>query len=528
MSKKAKAEIWDKLAAHQKKLKNTHMRDMFAEDPVRFRKFSIDTGAVLLDYSKNIITEKTRTLLLDLLAASDFEKMRAAMFSGARINVTEDRAVLHTALRNVAETPVMLDGKDVMDDVKSVWEKMQNFSEAVESGAWAGFSGEKITDIVHIGIGGSALGADMAIDALKNFHVAKLSCHFVTNVDAIEICDVMRRLNPETTLFLIASKSFTTQETMANAQAARDWIVKHYEGDTAAVTRHFVALSTNKKAVTAFGIDAENMFPFRDWVGGRFSMWSAIGLSVCLMIGFKNFKLLLEGAYDADRHFEKAPPEENIPVMLALVGLWYRNFWDAPCYSVAPYASRLKKFPLWLQQVDMESNGKYVDIHGKTCKNATGPIVFGYPGTDAQHSYFQLMHQGTDMIPADFIGAVKSDHTVDSQHRMLLANMLAQAEALMTGQDSPDEPARFFPGNRPTNTLLVDALTPYTLGWLMAVYEHKIFVQGMIWEINSFDQFGVELGKVLADKILAEAEKGKAGKHDNSTTELFARCFKTS
>jgi len=523
-----KKDIWRDLSAHQKQMQDIRMGDLFAKDKARAEKFTLSYDALTLDYSKNRITTETQTLLLNLLAASGFEEKRAAMFAGERINTTENRAVLHTALRNVAERPMLLDGVDVMPEVIAVWEQMQAFEKEVNAGTWTGFSGKRITDIVNIGIGGSVLGADMVIDALKDFHTGKLRCHFVTNVDATEISDVMRRLDPETTLFLVASKSFTTQETMANARTARDWLVAHYGGDDAAVASHFVALSTNEAAVKDFGIDADNMFPFRDWVGGRYSSWSSIGLVTCLMIGFENFKLLLEGAYMADMHFLKADAADNIPVMLALVGIWYRNFWDAPCYSVVPYASRLKKMPLWLQQVDMESNGKYVTAAGKYVTTATGPIVFGYPGTDAQHSYFQLMHQGTDMIPADFIGILKPAHSVRAQHDMLMANMLAQAEALMLGQESPKDPARYFPGNRPTNTLLLEELTPYTLGLLMAVYEHKIFVQGMVWEINSFDQFGVELGKVLADRILGEATSGETGVHDSSTAELFARCFKKS
>lgn len=523
-----KKDLWRQLAAHQKKMQNSRMGDLFAKDRDRAGKFSITAEQLFLDYSKNLMTGETRSLLLELLAASDFDGKRAAMFAGARINTSENRAVLHTALRNVAERPVLLDGEDVMPDVTAVWAQMREFEYAVNSGEWTGFSGKRISDIVNIGIGGSVLGTDMVIDALKDYHTGKLRCHFVSNVDGTEIHDVMRRLDPETTLFLVASKSFTTQETMANARTARDWLVKHFGGAEEAVAAHFVALSTNKEAVAAFGIAPENMFPFRDWVGGRYSSWSAIGLATCLMIGFDNFKALLEGAYMADMHFLKTPAEENIPVMLALTGLWYRNFWNAPCYSVVPYFSRLKKLPLWLQQVDMESNGKYVTAAGQFVETATGPIVFGYPGTDAQHSYFQLMHQGTDMIPADFIGILKPGHNLAAQHDMLMANMIAQAEALMLGQDSPDDPARHFPGNRPTNTLLLEELTPQSLGFLMAVYEHKIFVQGMVWEINSFDQFGVELGKVLADRILSEAAAGAAGAHDGSTTELFARCFKNS
>ncbi|TNE31653.1 MAG: glucose-6-phosphate isomerase [Alphaproteobacteria bacterium] len=524
----SKKDIWRSLSAHQKKMQDIRMGDLFSKDSARAEKFTLSYDALTLDYSKNRITEETRDLLLELLEASGFQEKRAAMFAGERINTTENRAVLHTALRNVAERPVLLDDEDVMPEVIAVWEQMQAFEEAINSGDWTGFSGKRMTDIVNIGIGGSVLGSDMVIDALKDFHTGKLRCHFVTNVDATEINDVMQSLNPETTLFLVASKSFTTQETMANARTARNWLVSHYNGKEEAVADHFVALSTNEDAVKEFGIDTDNMFPFRDWVGGRYSSWSSIGLVTCLMIGFDNFKSLLEGAYMADMHFLKADPAENIPVMLALVGIWYRNFWDAPCYSVVPYFSRLKKLPLWLQQVDMESNGKYVTAAGKIVDTATGPIVFGYPGTDAQHSYFQLMHQGTDMIPADFIGILKPAHTVRAQHDMLMANMLAQAEALMLGQESPNDPARYFPGNRPTNTMLLEKLTPYTLGLLMAVYEHKIFVQGMVWEINSFDQFGVELGKVLADRILGEVAADAAGAHDSSTMELFARCFKKS
>ena len=484
---------WMALEKHRKAIENVCVRDLFAADPQRAQKFTASCGGLALDYARHRTTDETIKLLLDLAHACDVEDWRDRMFAGEKINNTEDRPVLHTALRRPASDCVIVDGENVMPFVHDILERMKKFSNAVRAGG-------KIKTVVSIGIGGSDLGPRMVCEALG---VGSLDVRFVSNVDGAHIHQTLADLRPETTLFLIASKTFTTQETMANAHAARQWIANAL-GD-AAVKNHFVALSTNEKAVTEFGIAPENMFPFRDWVGGRYSLWGAIGLPVCMAHGFDKFSALLDGAHAMDRHFQTAPPAQNMPVILALMGIWYRNFWGAQSYAVLPYAQDLRAFPAWLQQTDMESNGKNVDRNGNRVGYETGPVVFGAPGTDCQHSFMQLVHQGTSLTPCDFIGVRKPLSPHAEQHRMLLANMEAQAQALMIGRDlknSGGNPHKAFEGNRPSNTIMLERLDAYHLGMLLALYEHKIFVQGVIWNINSFDQWGVELGKVLAAGIL--------------------------
>jgi glucose-6-phosphate isomerase len=495
---------WPLLKAHHQKLAATPLSGLFAQDAGRFDKLSMRLPGVLADYSKNHITEETISLLVSLARAAGLEKRRDAMFAGDKINLTENRAVLHTALRAAPDAQISVDGGNIVPAVHETLARMGAFSEAVRSGAWKGHSGKEITDIVNIGIGGSSLGPQLACEALAAFHHPRLRAHYVANVEASDLGGTLRRADPETTLLIVASKTFTTAETMQNAHIARDWLLAHYKGDAASVAKHFVAASTNAAAVEAFGIAPENMFPFQDWVGGRYSVWSSIGLSVMLMTGADKFADFLLGARDMDAHFKTAPLEKNLPVLLALIGLWHRNLCNYPALAVIPYHAALRRLSAFLQQLDMESNGKRVMQDGKPVPVATGPIIFGEPGTDAQHSFFQWLHQSPDIAPVDFIVCAKPSEGTEAQHNMLLANCLAQSAALMAGQNNPAEPHRHFTGNRPSTTFILDALTPYTLGLLLAMYEHKVFVQGVLWCVNSFDQWGVELGKALAKDLEPE------------------------
>jgi len=539
MPQPTELDAWKALTAHHRTLEDRHMRAWFDADPRRFERFSLHCGDLLLDYSKNRITEETLTLLYDLARACAVPAWAERMFSGEKINFTENRAVLHTALRNRANTPVYVDGEDVMPAVNAVLAKMRGFSERVRGGDWKGFSGLAVTDVVNIGIGGSDLGPVMVTEALKPYG-GPLRVHFVSNVDGSQIAETLAPLDPRTTLFLVASKTFTTQETLANAHYARRWLLAAAGGDVAAVAKHFVALSTNAKEVTGFGIDVQNMFEFWDWVGGRYSLWSAIGLSIVLYLGMDRFEELLAGAHAMDRHFREAPLERNMPVVLAMLGIWYNDFFGAETHAILPYDQHLHRFPAYFQQGDMESNGKRVNRAGERVACNTGPVIWGEPGTNGQHAFYQLIHQGTRLIPADFLAAVNAHHDVPAQQRILFSNFLAQTEALMRGkteQEVRDEleaegrsaaeietllPHKVFPGNRPTNSLVYPKLTPEMLGRLIALYEHKIFVQGVIWGINSFDQWGVELGKQLANRILAELEREAGpGGHDASTNGLL-------
>lgn len=526
------------LADHFITINESSIKDLFAKDPERFDKFSIYLGDILLDYSKNRINEETMALLIQLARECKLKDAIEAMFNGEKINETEKRAVLHTALRNRSGKPVLTEGKDVMPDIQAVLERMKDFSGRVISGDWKGFSGKEITDVVNIGIGGSDLGPVMVTEGLKAYKT-RLNMHFVSNVDATQIAETLKELDPETTLFLIASKTFTTQETMANANSAKEWFLKAGAKE-ADVAKHFAALSTNESGVSAFGIDTKNMFEFWDWVGGRYSLWSAIGLSICLAIGFEKFEELLTGACEADEHFRNAEFEENIPVIMALLGIWYNNFFEAESSAILPYDQYLHRFAAYFQQGDMESNGKYIDRKGKRVDYETGPIIWGEPGTNGQHAFYQLIHQGTKLIPCDFIAPAISHNPLGNHHQMLLSNFFAQTEALMNGK-SEDEvvaelekagkseaeikeltPFKIFEGNRPTNSFLIREITPKTLGALIALYEHKIFVQGIIWNIFSFDQWGVELGKQLANQILPELEgDGAVETHDSSTNGLI-------
>ncbi|AYQ33701.1 glucose-6-phosphate isomerase [Runella sp. SP2] len=526
-----------KLKTHHKSISKKHLKELFAEDPNRFKKFSLRLGDIVVDYSKNRINGRTLAYLCDLARECQLSDAIEKMFTGDKINATENRAVLHVALRNRSNTPIEVDGKDVMPDVNEVLEKMKGFSEKVRGGEWKGFTGKKITDIVNIGIGGSDLGPVMVTEALKSYGKKGLSVHFVSNVDGTHIAEAVAKLNPETTLFMIASKTFTTQETMANAHSARRWFLETAK-DSAHVAKHFVAISTNRTEVEKFGIDPENMFGFWDWVGGRYSLWSAIGLSISCYIGFQNFEQLLSGAHDMDNHFRSARFEKNIPVVLALLGIWYNNFFGADTHVILPYDQYLHRFAAYFQQGDMESNGKYVSRNGEAVDYQTGPIIWGEPGTNGQHAFYQLIHQGTKLIPADFIAPALSHNPIGEHHKMLLSNFFAQTEALMNGKTldevvaelsgkSPEEiakiaPFKVFEGNRPTNSFLVKKITPRVLGSLIAMYEHKIFVQGVIWNIFSFDQWGVELGKQLANKIYPELQNDwPIESHDSSTNGLI-------
>lgn len=521
MSKLTQSPAWQALINHQRDVASVHMNDLFAADPARFDTYNVKLDGMVFDYSKNRLTAQTLTLLMDLAQACDVAGARDRMFAGEPINNTEGRAVLHTALRRPVTDTVMVDGQNVMPYVQTCLTQMKLFSDRVRSGDWRGHTGAAITDVVNIGIGGSDLGPVMVCEALRPYMNGP-RVHFVSNVDGQHLHQTLRDLNPATTLFLIASKTFTTQETMANAGAAKEWVLAAMP-DAGAIAKHFVALSTNEAAVTAFGIDPANMFPFRDWVGGRYSIWSSIGLSVAIGAGFDHFRAFLDGAYAADTHFRTAPLDRNIPVLMALIGVWYRNFFGASTQAILPYDQRLSRFPAYLQQLDMESNGKSVDRDGQPVDYATGPIVFGEPGTNGQHSFYQLIHQGTHLIPCDFMAFITPDHPYPDHHRKLLANALAQPQALMMGQTlagAKGDPFRVFAGNTPSNFMLFDRLTPHALGMLVALYEHKVFVQGVIWNLNSFDQPGVELGKVLANGLLSGWEDGLAT--DTSTAGLMA------
>ncbi|MCB0504284.1 MAG: glucose-6-phosphate isomerase [Cyclobacteriaceae bacterium] len=532
-------EAWSKLSTHFIDIEDTDIPSYFTEDLQRFEKFSIQFENLLVDYSKNRISEETLPLLFELAKECELEEAINAMFNGEKINHTENRAVLHTALRKRSNKPVYVDGEDVMPKINRVLEQMKAFSERVHSGEWSGFSGKKIRHIVNIGIGGSDLGPVMVTEALKPYWVEGIETYFVSNVDGTHIAETLKKVDPETTLFLVASKTFTTQETMTNAHTAREWLLSFYNNEKA-IASHFVALSTNNSAVEDFGIDTNNMFEFWDWVGGRYSLWSAIGLSIALTIGFNNFERLLEGAYTMDKHFSSASFNENIPVILALIGIWYNNFWGFESEAILPYDQYMHRFAAYFQQGNMESNGKYVDNNGSNVSYQTGPIIWGEPGTNGQHAFYQLIHQGTKIIPCDFIAPAISHNPIGDHHIKLMANFFAQTEALMNGKSgeevltelrgkglSEEEVRKLFPykifeGNRPTNSILVKEITPYTLGSLIAMYEHKIFVQGVIWNVNSFDQWGVELGKQLAGNILPELRGDEAvTTHDSSTNGLI-------
>ena len=530
---------WKSLTAHFEDAQDLTLSSLFANDPNRFDKFSVNFGDdILLDYSKNLISEQTLDKLFALADETELKAAIGAMFGGDKINQTEDRAVLHIALRNRSNTPIMVDGEDVMPHVNAVLEKMKAFSDRVIGGDWKGYTGKEITDIVNIGIGGSDLGPYMVSEALAAYKT-HLNLHFVSNVDGTHIAETLKDLNPETTLFLVASKTFTTQETMTNALSARDWFLATAE-EQAHVAKHFAALSTNAKSVAEFGIDTDNMFEFWDWVGGRYSLWSAIGLSICLAVGYDNFIELLAGAHDMDNHFQQTPFSENLPVLLALIGVWYNNFYGAESEAILPYDQYLHRFAAYFQQGNMESNGKFVDREGNPVEYQTGPIIWGEPGTNGQHAFYQLIHQGTKIIPCDFIAPVISHNPLSDHHPKLMANFFAQTEALAFGKNREQVEAEFvaagktaeevaelvpfkvFEGNRPTNSILVKQITPRTLGNLIAMYEHKIFAQGVIWNIFSFDQWGVELGKQLANQILPElADQEAVASHDSSTNGLI-------
>jgi glucose-6-phosphate isomerase len=515
------------------------MRDLFAQDPARFGRFSERFNDLLLDYSKNRITEETMALLFALARQARVEEWREKMFNGEQINVTEHRAVLHTALRNRSNRPVIVDGENVMPRVNAVLEQMSAFATAVRDGRWRGYTGRAMTDVVNIGIGGSDLGPVMVTEALKPYSKRDLGVHFVSNIDGTHIMETLRGLNPETTLWIVASKTFTTQETITNAETAKRWLLAAAR-DPSAVARHFVALSTNTKEVTKFGIDPRNMFEFWDWVGGRYSLWSAIGLSIAIAVGMGKFFELLDGGHDMDEHFRNAPLEKNLPVIMGLLGMWYNNFFGAETHAILPYDQYLHRFPAYFQQGDMESNGKRVTRDGLVVGYSTGPVIWGEPGTNGQHAFYQLIHQGTKMIPADFLVPMQSHNPVGDHHRILLSNFFAQTEALMRGKTEAEArselqtsgltgaalealvPHKVFEGNRPTNSILFPKLTPRILGQLIALYEHKIFVQGILWGINSFDQWGVELGKQLAKAILPElSDDIPTATHDSSTRGLI-------
>lgn len=533
-------QAWKTLEAHQSQLANTTIADLFKQEQNRFNDYSLTfENQILVDFSKNKINQETLKLLHQLAKESALDEAINAMFTGEKINRTENRAVLHTALRNRSNTPVYVDGKDVMPEVNAVLAKMSAFCDRVISGEWKGYTGKAITDVVNIGIGGSDLGPYMVTEALRPYK-NHLNMHFVSNVDGTHIAETLKKVNPETTLFLVASKTFTTQETMTNANSARDWLLAAAK-DNSAVAKHFAALSTNGKAVAEFGIDTNNMFEFWDWVGGRYSLWSAIGLSIALSIGFDNFEALLSGAHEMDKHFRTAPLEKNIPATLALVGLWNTNFLGAQTEAILPYDQYLHRFAAYFQQGNMESNGKYVDRNGNVIRDyQTGPIIWGEPGTNGQHAFYQLIHQGTMLIPCDFIAPAQSHNPLGDHHSKLLSNFFAQTEALAFGKTKEEVEAEFvkagksldevkdivpfkvFTGNKPTNSILVQKMTPFVLGALIAMYEHKIFAQGVIFNIFSFDQWGVELGKQLANRILPElADKENVSSHDSSTNGLI-------
>ena len=530
---------WKNLEAHYHEISALQMRDLFTGDPERFKKFSLRLDDILFDYSKNRITEKTIDLLVELARRAGLAEMIEAMFSGEKINNTEGRAVLHVALRNRSNRPILVDGKDVMPEVNRVLEKMRLFSDSVRSGEWQGYTGKAITDAVNIGIGGSDLGPQMVTAALAHYAHPTMRSHFVSNIDSTHLAETLKGVSPETTLFIIASKTFTTQETMTNAKSAREWFLAE-AGDAGGVAKHFVAVSTNTAEVSKFGIDPNNMFEFWDWVGGRYSLWSAIGLSIIFSIGMDRFEELLSGAHKVDEHFRTTPFGHNIPVIMGLLGIWYNNFFGAETHAILPYDQYMYRFPAYFQQGDMESNGKGVTKEGEKVTYSTGPIIWGEPGTNGQHAFYQLIHQGTKLIPCDFLAPALSQNPMGKHHTILIANFLAQTEALMKGKSGEEVraeliasglsgqelerlvPAKTFEGNRPSNSFLFKKLTPETLGSLIALYEHKIFTQGVIWKINSFDQMGVELGKQLAKVIEPELEgDASVSSHDSSTNGLI-------
>ncbi len=543
MTTLTKYPSWRQLCQHQQDIANLHMRDLFDADKNRFDKFSLKFADLLFDYSKHRITDETLPLLLQMAREAKIESWRDRMFAGEKINITEDRAVLHTALRNRSNTPVLVDGKDVMPEVNAVLKQMREFSEKVRSGEWKGYTGKAITDIVNIGIGGSDLGPVMVCGALKPYAKPDLNVHFVSNIDGAHLMSALEVCNPETTLFIVASKTFTTQETMTNGRSARTWFLEAAK-DEAFVAKHFVALSCNAKAVSEFGIDTANMFRFWDWVGGRYSLWSAIGLSIALYVGMDNFEALLGGAHEMDNHFKTAPLEQNMPIIMAMIGVWYNNFFHSDTLAILPYDQGMARFPAYLQQADMESNGKFISRENKRVQWKTGPVVWGEPGTNGQHAFYQLIHQGTQVVPCDFLMPVHSHYKIGksgyAHHKILLANFLAQTQALMLGKTSDEAraeleeqgmtgealekllPHKTFDGNRPSTSIMFDLLTPNTLGKLIALYEHKIFVQGILWDINSFDQWGVEYGKQIAKQILPQLTSDDVvSNYDSSTNGLI-------
>jgi glucose-6-phosphate isomerase len=536
---------WKELEAHHREVASLQMRDLFRQDPARFEKFTLRFQDILLDFSKHRITDRTFTLLIDLARQANLQAWIEKMFTGQKINTTEDRAVLHVALRNRDNHPILVDGSDVMPEVNAVLAKMRTFTESIRSGAWKGYTGKPITDVVNIGIGGSDLGPVMATEALKPFSKRDLHVHFVSNIDGTHLVENLRGVSPETTVFIVASKTFTTQETLTNAHSARDWFLTSAH-DKKHVAKHFVALSTNEPKVREFGIDPANMFAFWDWVGGRYSLWSAIGLSIAVSIGMDNFEEMLTGGHMMDQHFRTTPLEKNLPVVMGVLGIWYNNFFGAQSLAILPYDQYMHRFAAYFQQGDMESDGKSVTRDGQACAWSTGPVIWGEPGTNGQHAFYQLIHQGTKLIPCDFLAPIETHNPLGEHHEILLSNFFAQTEALMKGK-TPDEvraelkkegkhtpeqiealvPQKTFAGNKPTNSIMFQKMTPRTLGVLIAMYEHKIFTQGIIWGINSFDQWGVELGKQLAQKIQPELKgTGTVSSHDASTNGLINH-FKT-
>ena len=515
-----KTQTWEKLTVSYQNKKDTKILNLFQKDRLRFQKYSIQTNHILFDFSKNMIDDEILSDLLNLAKECKLTEAIKAMFDGEKINETENRAVMHTALRNFSGEPVYIDGVDIMPEIKKVLKQMKDFCNDIHSGKWMGFTGKKIKYIVNIGIGGSDLGPVMVTEALKPYWVEGIQPYFVSNVDGTHIAETFKKINAEETVFLIASKTFTTQETMTNAHSARKWFLEN-GGDEKDIPKHFVALSTNEKEVVNFGIDAANMFVFWDWVGGRYSLWSAIGLSIAATIGYNNFEVLLKGAHESDQHFKTTSFEKNIPVLMALVGIWYRNFYGTTSEVILPYDQYLHRFAAYFQQGNMESNGKHVDRNGVVTDYNTGGVIWGEPGTNGQHAFYQLLHQGTELMPADFIAAAKSHNPIDDHHMKLMSNFFAQTEALMNGSNH-ENPYRVFEGNRPSNSFLIDSITPFTLGQLIAMYEHKIFVQGVIWNIYSFDQWGVELGKKLAVNIQEElVNENEINTHDSSTNGLI-------
>jgi glucose-6-phosphate isomerase len=531
--------VADRLRQHYEQVSNLHMPQLFAEDPDRFSNFSLEIDGLLLDYSKNRISDETLSLLFEFAREKQIEAWRERQFSGEKINFTEDRAVLHTALRNQGEQPVIVDGQNVIPKVHAELEHMADFASRVHRGDWRGYTGQPITDIVNIGIGGSDLGPKMVCQALQPYQYERLNMHFVSHVDAVQIESAIKHLNPATTLFIIVSKTFSTQETLTNAQTARQWLLDHFQ-TTDAISHHFVAVSTNQAAVEEFGINPQNMFVFWDWVGGRYSLWSAVGLSIMLAIGEKNFRQLLQGAYAMDRHFQETPLERNMPVILALIGYWYRQYFNTTSHVLLPYDYLLRALPAYMQQADMESNGKSTDRHGNHVNYPTADVLWGDSGINGQHSFYQLLHQGTQIIPVDFIASIKGKSKHPAHHDIMFSNVIAQGEALMHGRTEEETreilnnrnvseerveqllPHMIFEGNRPSNTLLLDEITPHSLGMLIALYEHKIFVQGVLWDINSYDQWGVELGKQLAGHILPQLDADQPiNDHDQSTNSLI-------